>query len=401
MKFSKRIEEMEYSPIRKLVPYLEEAKHKGVKVHEMHIGQPNVETPDEFFDGIKSYKDRIVKYTNSRGTVELRETFSRFYRKQGIYLSSEEILITYGGSEAIVFALSTVCDDGDEVLVLEPFYSNYDSFVKMTGAKMVPVRLKINNDYRMPKKEEIQKLITSKTKALLFSNPNNPTGTILTQEEMKIIKEIALQNDLYIIADEVYRQFVFDESFYKSFMNEAEIADKVILVDSISKHYSACGARIGILASKNKIFIEQALKLCQARLSVSTIEQVASTYLVNTIDKYILEVRETYKVRRDCICRCLHQIEGVKCIDPISTFYLLVELPVEDSDDFAEWILRNFSIAGETVSFAPGSGFYHGLTSGKSKARFSFCSSGVEEIKRAMNIIDEGLKLYKSECKAK
>lgn len=396
MNFSKRIIEMDYSPVRKLVPHIEDAVSRGVKVHEMHIGQPNIKTPDRFMDGIQSYSDHIVRYTNSKGTSTLRKAFEEFYRNNGIALGADDLLITQGGSEAIVFALSTLCDPGDEVLVAEPFYSNYESFIRMVDAVMVPINLKIEEDYRFPPKEDLQRLVTKRTRAILLSNPNNPTGTILSEAEMKAIGDLAIENDLFIIADEVYRNFIYDPIHYKSFMNMPELSDRVVLVDSVSKHYSACGARIGIIGSANRDFIAQTLKLCQARLSVSTIEQYATSEMLNNVGEYITDVVSAYRVRRDRICDLLEKIDGVICVRPSGAFYVLVELPVADTDEFAAWMLTNFDYEGETVSFAPGSGFYGNKQSGKAKARFSFCASEPEEIARAMKALEMGLAAYKN-----
>lgn len=394
MNFSKRITEMDYSPVRKLVPYIEDAESRGIKVHEMHIGQPNIKTPDRFMDGIQSYSDHIVRYTNSKGTSDLRRAFEEFYRTYGITLGADNLLITQGGSEAIVFALSTICDPGDEVLVAQPFYSNYESFIRMVDAVMVPIDLKIEEDYRFPSKDSLQQLVTPRTKAILLSNPNNPTGTILSEEEMNVIGDLAVENDLFIIADEVYRNFIYDPIHYNSFMNMKELADRVVLVDSVSKHYSACGARIGIIGSANTDFIAQTLKLCQARLSVSTIEQYATSEMLNNVGEYLTDVVAAYRVRRNRICDLLEQIEGVVCVRPSGAFYVLVELPVADADDFAAWMLTSFDYQGETVSFAPGSGFYADKSRGRSKARFSFCASEPDEITRAMKALEMGLAAY-------
>lgn len=396
MNFSKRIMEMDYSPVRKLVPYIEDAMSRGIKVHEMHIGQPNIKTPDRFMDGIQSYSDHIVRYTNSKGTSDLRRAFEEFYRSYGITLGAENLLITQGGSEAIVFALSTICDPGDEVLVAQPFYSNYESFIRMVDAVMVPIDLKIEEGYGFPSKETLEQLVTPRTKAILLSNPNNPTGTILSEEEMNIIGDLAVENDLFIIADEVYRNFIYDPIHYNSFMNMKNLSDRVVLVDSVSKHYSACGARIGVIGSANTEFISQTLKLCQARLSVSTIEQYATSEMLNNVGEYISDVVAAYRVRRNRICDLLEQIEGVVCVRPSGAFYVLVELPVADADDFAAWMLTSFDYEGETVSFAPGSGFYADKQRGKSKARFSFCASEPDEITRAMKALEMGLAAYNS-----
>ena len=249
MEFSERVLNMQYSPIRKLVPYADTAKKNGVRVYELHIGQPDVQTPDTFFDGLHNYKEKIVKYANSAGLAELLNSFSKSYIASGMNIFPGDMLITNGGSEAIQITLQTICNPGDEVLVPEPYYSNYDSFLKAAGAVLIPIKTTIQNNYHLPEKEEIVKLITPKTKAIMFSNPSNPTGIVFTHKEMDIIKEIALEHDLYIITDEVYRQFIYDDDIeYRSFMTVPEVSDRTILIDSISKHYSACGARIGVFA---------------------------------------------------------------------------------------------------------------------------------------------------------
>ena len=394
MKFSDRILDMQYSPIRKLVPYADDAMKSGVKVYQLHIGQPDVQTPDSFFEGLQNYKEKIVKYANSRGVFELLDTFSKSYYKMGINLDVEDLLITHGGSEALMFTLSTICNPGDEVLVPEPYYSNYESFLKAADAKLIPIETKLENNYHLPSKEEIEKLITPRTKAIMFSNPSNPTGTVFTFKEMDMIVEIAKKHDLFIITDEVYRQFIYDDIEYKSFLTIEGVEDKVILIDSISKHYSACGARIGVIGSKNKEFINLALKLCQARLAVSTIEQYASANLINTIDTYIDEVKLEYKVRRDLLYNHLNDIEGVICFKPSSSFYILAELPVDNIEKFVMWLLTEFRYENQTLMFAPGPGFYSGTEKGIKEARFSFCTNNLTEIENGMKVLKQALKVY-------
>ena len=394
MKFSDRILDMQYSPIRKLVPYADEAMKNGVKVYQLHIGQPDVQTPDSFFEGLQNYKEKIIKYANSRGVFELLDTFSKSYHKMGIDLDVEDLLITHGGSEALMFTLSTICNPGDEVLVPEPYYSNYESFLKAADAKLVPIETKLENNYHLPTKEEIEKLITPKTKAIMFSNPSNPTGTVFTFKEMDMIVEIAEKYDLFIVTDEVYRQFIYDDIEYKSFLTIKGVEDRVILIDSISKHYSACGARIGVIGSKNKEFISLALKLCQARLAVSTIEQYASANLINTIDTYIDEVKLEYKVRRDLLYNHLKEIEGVVCFKPSSSFYILAELPVDNIEKFVMWLLTEFRYENQTLMFAPGPGFYSGTEKGIKEARFSFCTNNLTEIENGMKVLKQALKVY-------
>lgn len=399
MEFSDRIKNMQYSPIRKLVPYADKARSEGVSVYGFHIGQPDVKTPDSFFNGVFSYQEKIVKYTNSQGLYELLEAFEKSYEKFNMNIGKESILVTNGGSEALQFAILTICNKDDEVLVPEPYYSNYDSFLRTADAKLVPIVTKIEDDYRLPKKEEIQKLITPKTKAILFSNPCNPTGVVLSDEEMEIIKQIALENDLYIISDEVYKQFIYSGQKFKSFLNMEGIDDRVIMVDSISKHYSACGARIGIVASKNKELVAQMMKLCQARLSVSTIEQYASASLLKGIDLYIPDVVAEYMKRRDKMYEKLMEIDGITACKPDSAFYIIAKLPVDDIEKFTLWLLNEFRYNNSTLMFAPGPGFYSNehRDYGLQEARFSFCSHSVQQIEDGIGLLKIALKKYNGE----
>ncbi len=397
MELSERIKNMQYSPIRKLVPYADMARKEGVRVYGFHIGQPDVKTPDSFFNGIFSYQEKIVKYTNSQGLLELLEAFETSYEKLGINIKKEDILITNGGSEALQFAILSICNKGDEVLVPEPYYSNYDSFLRTADAKLVPIVTKIENGYRLPKKEEIQKLITKRTKAIMFSNPCNPTGVVYTEDEMNMIKEIAIQNDLYIISDEVYKQFIYSNQKFKSFLNVEGVEDRVIMIDSISKHYSACGARIGVVGSKNKEIISQILKLCQARLSVSTIEQYASASLLRGIDLYINDVVNEYKIRRDTMYKKLNEIDGITTYKPDSAFYIIAKLPVDDIEKFTLWLLITFRHNNSTLMFAPGPGFYSNehYNNGIQEARFSFCTYNSKQIEYGIELLKIALDEYK------
>lgn len=396
MKFSKRILEMGYSPMRKLVPYADAAEQKGLKVYKLHIGQPDVKTPDSFFEGIEQFEEKIVKYANSRGVPELLTAFENSYAQIGLDLSEQNLLITHGGSEALMFTLSALCDMDDEVLVPEPFYSNYDSFLKVADARLVPIPTTFETGYHLPPRKTIEALITDKTKAIMFSNPCNPTGTVLTPAEMEMIADIALAHDLYIITDEVYRQFIYEDIPYRSFLEIQRIQDRSILVDSISKHYSACGARIGVIASYNVDFIDQVMKLSQARLSVSTIEQYATANLLGTLDDYMDEIRLEYKVRRDLLYTYLTSIPGVSCIRPDSAFYIIAQLPVADVEHFAKWLLTDFEYEGQTLMFAPGSGFYATAGLGKQEARFSFCTHNLLEIERGIKVLTKGLEAYQN-----
>ncbi|QNM15877.1 MULTISPECIES: pyridoxal phosphate-dependent aminotransferase [Fusobacterium] len=393
MNISKRAMEMNFSPIRKLIPLAEEAEKKGVKVYKLNIGQPNIVTPDSFFEGLHNYKEKIVTYSDSKGILKLRESFVKSYKASGIDIDVDDILITQGGSEAIFFILMSICNEGDEILVPEPFYSNYSSFSIFAGANVKPIPTTIENNFHLPPKEEIEKLITPKTRAIMFSNPVNPTGTVYTEDEIKMIGEIAEKHDLYIIADEVYRQFVYDSTPYMSTMKMKEIENRVVLVDSISKHYSACGARIGLIASKNHELMNYILKFCQARLCVSTIEQHAAANLINTMDSYLEDVRIKYKSRRDLLYGYLKRIPGVVCSKPQGAFYIFAKLPVDNAEKFAKWLLTDYSYEGKTILIAPGPGFYFTDGKGDQEVRFSFCTN-IEDIENAMIVLRRALEEY-------
>lgn len=394
MNISKKALKMNYSPIRKLIPYAQEAEKKGIKVYKLNIGQPDIVTPDSFFEGLNSYSDKIVKYSDSKGIDKLRESFSKSYKKSGLDIDVDDILITQGGSEAIFFTMLAICDEGDEVLAPEPFYSNYSSFARFANSKVVPIETKIENNFHLPPKEEITKLITEKTRAIIFSNPVNPTGTVYTEEEIRMIGEIAKEYDLYIIADEPYRQFVYDENInYFSAFKLKDVKDRVILVDSISKHYSACGARIGLLASKNHEFLSYILKFCQARLCVSTIEQHAAANLINTMDTYFEDVKVKYKNRRDLLCGYLDKIEGVTYSKPEGAFYVFAKLPVDNAEKFTKWMLTDFSYQNMTLMIAPGESFYETEGKGIQEVRFSFCTS-IEDIENGMIVLKRALEEY-------
>lgn len=393
MNISNRALEMNFSPIRKLIPLADEAAKKGIKVYKLNIGQPNIVTPDSFFEGLHSYKEKIVTYSDSRGIPQLIESFVKSYKMSGINLEKEDILITQGGSEAILFTLMCICNEGDEVLVPEPFYSNYSSFSIFSGAKVKPIPTCIENNFHLPSKEELESLITPKTRAIMFSNPVNPTGTVYTADEIKMIGELAIKHDLYIIADEVYRQFVYDDIPYTSIMNFENLKDRVVLVDSISKHYSACGARIGLIASKNHELMNYILKFCQARLCVSTIEQHAAANLINTMENYIEDVKMKYKSRRDLLYGYLKRIPGVVCSKPEGAFYIFAKLPVDNAEKFAKWLLTDYSYEGKTLLIAPGPGFYQTEGKGEQEVRFSFCTN-VDDIENAMIVLRRALEEY-------
>ncbi|MGF7057071.1 pyridoxal phosphate-dependent aminotransferase [Brassicibacter mesophilus] len=393
MRFSGRIMSMQQSPIRKLVPIAEEAKRRGKKVYHLNIGQPDIETPSSFFDAIKNFDEKVLAYSFSQGIPQLINSFIQYYKKYDINFEEDEILITNGGSEALVFSLLAVCDYNDEVLVPEPFYTNYNGFGNTAGVRIRPITTKAENGFHLPDKDSIVNLITPKTKAILVSNPGNPTGTIYTKEEVRMLGEIAKEHDLYIIADEVYREFIYDGFEYMSFAHLGEISDRIIITDSISKRYSACGARIGSIASKNKELMKQILKLCQSRLCVATIEQIGAAALINVPSDYFNETVEEYKKRRDIVYTALNEMEGVICEKPHGAFYVIAKLPVNSAEEFVVWLLREFDIDNETVMLAPAEGFYATPGLGTDEVRISYVLNE-NALKKAMNILKEGLKSY-------
>ncbi len=398
MNLSKRVEAMQFSPIRKLVPFSEEAKKQGKKVYPLNIGQPDIETPQEFFDAIVDFKENVLKYANSQGIDDLIQSFITYYKEWGINFEKNEMMVTNGGSEAILFALMTICDFGDEIIIPEPFYTNYNGFSDVAGVKVVPFITKAEEGFHLPKKEVITEKITNKTRAILISNPGNPTGVVYTYEEIRMLADIAKEYDLFIIADEVYREFVYDNLKYTSALYMEDILDRVILIDSISKRYSACGARIGIIASKNKELINQTLKLCQSRLCAPTIEQVAAANLINTPKSYFEKVKAEYENRRNILYTALKEIPGVVCEKPTGAFYVVVKLPIENAEHFAKWLLTDYSYDNKTVMVAPAEGFYATEGLGKNEVRISYCLN-CEDLSDAMHILKESLVEYKKSFK--
>jgi len=393
MFISERIENMQESPIRKLEPFAQQAREKGKEIYHLNIGQPDIKTPDEFFDRIKNFDQEVLSYSFSKGLPELIDSFIKYYKSYDIEFDNEDILITNGGSEALLFSLIAVCDEGDEVLIPEPFYTNYNGFSSTAGVNIIPITTLAETGFSLPTKADIQNLITNKTKAILLSNPSNPTGKVYTDDEINIIKEIALENDIYIIADEVYREFVYDGLEFKSFAEIKEIEDRVILTDSISKRYSACGARIGCVASKNKNITKEILKLCQSRLCVATLEQVGAAGLVEVSKDYMDEAFKEYDKRRNIVFDALQSMDGVYCEKPRGAFYITAKLPVDDSEDFVKWLLNDFEIDNETVMFAPAEGFYSTKNLGKDEIRISYVLKE-EDLIKAMRILKEGLIEY-------
>lgn len=390
---SKRVQDLSFSEIRKFIPYSDEAKDKGIKVHHLNIGQPDIKTPEEFLNAIKSFDDKTVKYENSQGNKDLIKTFVKYYESIDIDIDKEDVYITNGGSEAILYSLLTICDHGDSVLVPEPYYTNYNTMAKMAGIDIISFRTYREDGFRIKSKEDILNSLQDNTKAIMITNPNNPTGVVYTKEEIRMISDIAKEKDLFIISDEVYREFVYDDLKFTSFMDMKDILDRVIIIDSISKRYSACGARIGALVCKNRKVTENFMKMCQARLSVSSIDQIGAANLVNVPKTYIEEVRIEYEKRRNILYEGLCDIPGVHCEKPSGAFYIIAKLPVDNSDDFTKWMLTDFEYNNKTVMVTPAEGFYTTKGLGKDEVRLSYCINS-EELKDAMLILKRALKEY-------
>ena len=392
MRISERVQELKLSPIRKLAPYADAAKKAGKKVYHLNIGQPDIETPSQFMDAIKNYHDKVIAYGNSKGEPFLIEAIQKYYAEKGMNYEAGDIYITNGGSEALTFTVMALCDPGDEIMVFEPFYANYTTFATEFGAKINAVTTSVKNGYHLPAADEIEAHITPKTKAILLTNPGNPTGVVYTPEEMETIAKLAVKHDLAVIADEVYREFVYDGE-YKSFGTMPELDDNLIIIDSVSKRYSACGARIGCIISKNKDFCQQINKCCQGRLCGPILEQVGAAALYTTPVSYLEAVNKEYQKRRDTIAAGLKSLPGVEVSDPKGAFYVMVKFPVDDAEKFAIWLLENFDVDGETVMFAPGNGFYSTPGLGLNEARLAYVLN-CDDLKRAIYILGEALKVY-------
>ncbi len=395
LKLSKRAELMPASPIRKLVPYALEAKKKGVKVYHLNIGQPDIKTPELFFEEIKKFDGPVLAYALSQGDLTLIDSFRKYYKQWGVEFDEDEVIITNGGSEAIIFALMAIGDNGDEVLVPEPFYANYNGFACEAGMTVSPITTKAENGFHLPDKEEIERLIKPNTRAIMISNPGNPTGAIYTKEELTMLGELAKEYNIFLIGDEVYKEFIYDGHEFTSLLDIEGIEDRVILCDSISKRYSACGARIGCICSKNKEFMTTVMKFAQARLCVPTVEMIGASVLINTPKSYFDEVNNEYKKRRDIVYNALKAMPGVICEKPMGAFYVVAKLPIDDAEEFAKWMLTDFNIDNETTMVAPAEGFYATPGLGKDEARLAYVLKE-EDLVKAMHILAEGIKAYNS-----
>ena len=392
MNISKRAFQAPESPIRKLIPLAEEAKRRGIHVYHLNIGQPDIETPRIFHEYIKKYNPNVVAYTHSAGLIELREAFKNYYERYGIDVETDEIIVTQGGSEAILFSLAVIANPGDEVLVLEPFYANYAGFASFLGVKLVPVPTRPEDGYHVPDKTLFEERISGKTRAILFSNPSNPTGAVYSEDELKTIMDIALKYDLYVIADEVYREFVYDGLKHVSMM-KMDAGERTIMVDSVSKKFSACGARIGVFVTKNRELYRSAMKFAQARLSPAMMEQYGVIGLLNLEDEYFENVRRIYSKRRDTVCEELSKIEGIVFKKPQGAFYISVKLPIDDAEEFVSWMLSDFDVDGKTTMVAPLKGFYATPNAGNSEIRIAFVLEE-SKLKDAVKILIRGLEKF-------
>tara|TARA_B110000971_G_scaffold19231_1_gene17553 strand:+ start:1389 stop:2591 length:1203 start_codon:yes stop_codon:yes gene_type:complete len=384
---------MPESPIRKLMPFAESAKKRGLEVIHLNIGQPDIKTPEVALEAIRSFEPKVVEYSHSAGFQSYREGLAQYYKNTGIEVSHQHILVTTGGSEAITFSLNSIMDEGDEVIIPEPFYANYNGFSISAGVTVKPISSSISTGFALPKISEFEKLITPKTKAILICNPGNPTGYIYTQEELISLRNLVLKYDLFLIADEVYREFAYEGEKHISILELEGLDQNSIVIDSVSKRYSMCGARVGCIVSKNEQFIATALKFAQARLSPPTFGQVAGEAALKTPLSYFTEVIEEYVKRRDVLITGLNTIKGVICPKPKGAFYCIAQLPVDDADVFAQWLLKEFSWNNKTLMVAPAAGFYSSPDIGKKQIRLAYVLN-TSMLKDAVCILDEALKIY-------
>ena len=392
-KVSHKGSQMPESPIRKLVPYADIAKKKGNKVYHLNIGQPDIKTPDVAMDAIKNVDMEVLEYSHSAGFESYRTKLAAYYQKQNINVSASEIIITTGGSEALMFAMGSTMDVDDEIIIPGPFYANYNGFSTASGVKVVPVVSTIDDGFALPPIAEFEKLITAKTKAILICNPGNPTGYLYSKEEILQLAEIVKKHDLFLISDEVYREFTYDGDVHYSVMSIPGLEENAIMIDSVSKRYSMCGARIGCIVSKNKELMATAMKIAQARLSPPTFAQIASEAALETPQSYFDEVISEYRQRRDILVSSLKKIDGVKVSSPKGAFYCIVELPIDDAEKFAQWLLESYDLNGETVMVAPAAGFYSTKGLGTKEVRIAYVLKQ-EDLVRSVEILKEAIKTY-------
>lgn len=393
-KISQTAQQMPASAIRKLVPLADAAKKEGVKVYHLNLGQPDIKSPACALDAVRNYNTDHVSYSHSAGLMELREGLvEKYYKKIGIDIEVPEIIVTVAGSESVNLALAITCDEGDEVIVLEPFYTNYNTFAFMNGITLKAIPTDMKNGFQVPPVEEFEKAITDRTKAILLCNPGNPTGTLYSKESMLAIGEIAKRHDLFILSDEVYREFCYTDEPHFSAMNIPGLEQNVILIDSVSKRYNLCGARVGCIVSHNKEVMTAAMKYAQARLCPPVLGQIAAIGALDTPDEYFDAVKEEYIKRRDFMIEGLNRIEGIYSPLPMGAFYTIAELPVDDTENFARWMLESFRLDNETTMVTPAASFYKNPGKGKNHARIAYVLE-IDEMKKALHILEEGLKAY-------
>lgn len=386
---------MPSSPVRKLVPYAEAAKARGIKIYPLNIGQPDIKTPKQAIQAVKDTDMEILAYSHSAGNESYRIKLATYYNKLGLQLTQDDIIVSTGGSEALLFAMGSICDYGDEVIIPEPFYANYNGFATASGVTVKPIPTSIETNFELPAISEFEKLITKKTKAILICNPGNPTGYLYTKEEMDQLAALVIKHDLFLVADEVYREFAYDGRKHISVLNMPGLEQHAIVIDSVSKRYSMCGARIGCLVSKNKEVMATAMKFAQARLSPPTFAQIAAEAALETTSDYFDSVISEYIDRRNVLIEGLKKIPGVTVANPGGAFYCVAQLPVDDCDDFAQWLLESFHINNETVMVAPAAGFYSTPGAGKNQIRIAYVLEK-EALLASVNILEQALKVYKA-----
>ena len=390
---SKKGNKIPPSPIRKLVPYADDAKKRGIEILHLNIGQPDIKSPVESLNAVKETNLDLLKYEYSQGSLEFRNNVCNYYKKHSIYVSPDDIITTVGASEALSFTMNSICDPGDEVIIPEPFYANYNGFALASDVNVIPITSKIDDNFALPSIHEFEKKINSKTKAILLCNPCNPTGYVYSQEEITNIANLAKKNDLFIVVDEVYREFIYIDTKHFSILEDEKFSENAILIDSTSKRYSLCGARVGFIVSKNSEFIQTCLKFALTRLSPPTLALIAANHALNSREDYIKNVIKEYYKRREVVINELSQIDNIKFSNPMGAFYSMIKLPIENAEDFAKFLLTDFSYKNQSVMLSPASGFYSSENYGKDEVRIAFVLNS-EKLKNAIKIIKLGLKEF-------
>jgi aspartate aminotransferase len=397
-KISRKGEILPASAIRKLVPFADAAKERGVKVYHLNIGQPDILTPKGAIDAMKNADMSVVEYTHSAGNLSYRKKLVGYYKQHNIDITAKDIIVTNGGSEALQFAFTVCLNEGEEVLIPEPYYTNYNSFAIQSGAVIKTISSSIENGFALPPIEDFEKAITPKTRAIMVCNPNNPTGYLYSKEELEVLGTLAKKYDLYLFADEVYREFCYDGATHASVMNLEGLEQNVVLVDSVSKRYSACGARVGVILSKNKEVMAAAMRMAQARLCPPYFGQIFAEAAIDTPESYFKEVNAEYDKRRKVLVESINAIDGCFCPTPKGAFYTMIQLPIDDSDKFCKWLLEDFNYNGATVMLAPATGFYSDPEKGRKQARITYCIC-IEDLKAAAKCLEEALKVYPGRTK--